>query len=343
MTFKFLLFLILPLSLSAQQIKGTVYDAVTHEALESVNVYFSGTSKGTITDFDGNFEIPYYVNTQSTFTISLLGYVSQSFKDPLHTDFSNIRLQPKVGELPAVFLNPDPWSREKKEKYFVKQFLGTTLIAKQCSILNLDKIKMRFNPSTGKMIAFAQEPIRIENRDLNYLVTYDLTDFEITFESISLENVQIMGDFEAPTHRMVSSFFVGSAFFKELDESKANKGWVKRHRRRAYKVSEVRLFKLMASGEFEKEGYKLFFKRKKVDFDNHIRSRKHGNSYILDFRESQYDIMDSKNFQSAIYLEEPKLIVSEPGNVINYHVLKIGGFISYLKVSGMLPLDYELK
>lgn len=343
LTFKFLLFLILPLSLSAQQIKGTVYDAVTHETLASVNVYFSGTSKGTITDFDGNFEIPYYVNTQSTFTISLLGYVSQSFNDPLHTDFSNIRLQPKVGELPAVFLNPDPWSREKKEKYFVKQFLGTTLIAKQCTILNLDKIKMRFNPSTGKMIAFAQEPIRIENRDLNYLVTYDLTDFEITFESISLENVQIMGDFEAPTHRMVSSFFVGSAFFKELDESKANKGWVKRHRRRAYKVSEVRLFKLMASGEFEKEGYKLFFKRKKVDFDNHVRSRKHGNSYILDFRESQYDIMDSKNFQSAIYLEELKLIVSEPGNVINYHVLKIGGFISYLKVSGMLPLDYELK
>ncbi|PPK96350.1 carboxypeptidase-like protein [Nonlabens xylanidelens] len=343
MNFKFLLLLILPLSLSAQQIKGTVYDAVTNETLASVNVYFSGTSKGTITDFDGNFEIPYYDNSQSVFTISLLGYVSQSFNDPLHTDFSNIRLQPKVGELPAVFLNPDPWSREKKEQYFIKQFLGTTLIAKQCTILNLDKVKMRFNPSTGKMIAFAQEPVLIENRDLNYLVTYDLTDFEITFESISLDNMRITGDFETPTHRMVSSFFVGSAFFKELDESKANKGWVKRHRKRAYKVSEVRLFKLMALGEFEKEGYKLFFKRKKVSFDKHVRSRKRGDKYLLDFRETQYDIMDSKNFQSAIYLEDPTLIVSGSGNVINYHVLKTGGFVSYLKVSGMLPLDYELK
>ncbi|MEO9952572.1 carboxypeptidase-like regulatory domain-containing protein [Nonlabens sp.] len=337
MNFKFLLFLILPLSLSAQLIKGTVYDAVTNETLASVNVYFSGTSKGTITDFDGNFEIPYYDNSQSVFTISLLGYVSQSFNDPTHTDFSNIRLQPKVGELPAVFLNPDPWSREKKEQYFIKQFLGTTLIAKQCTILNLDKIKMRFNPSTGKMIAFAQEPVLIENRDLNYLVTYDLTDFEITFKAYRSNPL------EDPSYTMYSSFFVGSAFFKELDENKADKGWVKRHRKRAYKVSEVRLFKLMASGEFEKEGYKLFFKRKKVSFDKHVRSRKRGNRYVLDFRETQYDIMDSKNFQSTIYLEESKLIVSESGNVINYPVLKTGGFVSYLKVSGMLPLDYELK
>jgi len=87
----------------------------------------------------------------------------------------------------------------------------------------------------------------------------------------------------------------------------------------------------------------LFFKRKKVSFNQHVRSRKRGNRYVLDFRETQYDIMDSKNFQSAIYLEEPKLIVSESGNVINYSVLKTGGFVSYLKVSGMLPLDYELK
>jgi hypothetical protein len=63
-----------------------------------------------------------YENSQSVFTVSLLGYVTQTFSDPLNTDFSNLKLQPKVGELPAVYLYPDPWSREKKEQYFINEF-----------------------------------------------------------------------------------------------------------------------------------------------------------------------------------------------------------------------------
>ncbi|MFT5926798.1 MAG: hypothetical protein ACI9WL_001550 [Rubritalea sp.] len=337
------LFVLIPFIINAQSIKGTIVDAVTNEALPSVNVYFSGTSKGTISDLDGNFEMPYYENSQSVFTISLLGYESQSFNNPLNTDFSPLKLQPKVGELPAVYINPDPWSREKKEQYFIKQFLGTTLIAKECKILNLDKVRMRFNPSTRIMSAYAQEPVLIENRDLNYLVAYDLTDFEITFEELSLEHIQISEGLEIPTHRMVSSYFVGSAFFKELNEKEAIKGWVKRHRKRAYKVSELRLFKLIAENRFEEEGYHLVFDRKKVAVKDHIRSREKGEFYVVDFREKTYEILDSKNFQSAIYLEVPKLVISEAGNVLNYQFLKTGGFVSNLKVSGMLPLDYTPK
>nr|WP_169933004.1 carboxypeptidase-like regulatory domain-containing protein [Nonlabens sp. Ci31] len=340
--FIFLLILI-PLSINAQFIKGTITDATSKEPLPSVNIYFSGTSKGTITDFNGDFKISYYENSQSIFTVSLLGYETQIFSDPLNTDFSNLELQPKVGELPAVYLYPDPWSREKKEKYFIKQFLGTTLIAKECSILNLDKVRMRFNPSTKKMTAYAEEPLLIENRDLNYLVTYNLTDFEITFEELSLENVEMSGSMEFPTHYMISSYFVGSAFFKELNEKDAKRGWVRRHRKRAYKVSELRLFKLIAENRFDEEGYHLVFDRKKVVVKDHIRSRKKGALYIVDFREKQYEIMDPQNFQSAIYLDTPKLVISDAGNVLNYKVLKTGGFVSNLKVSGMLPLDYKME
>jgi hypothetical protein len=337
-----LLFLIsIPVSVNAQSIKGNIVDAVTNKALPSVNVYFSGTSKGTISDLDGNFEILYYENSQSVFTVSLLGYESQSFNDPLNTDFSPLKLQPKIGELPAVYIDLDPWSREKKERYFIKQFLGTTLIAKECKILNLDKVRMRFNPATSVMSAFSQEPVLIENRDLNYIVTYDLTGFEITFEELSSEHIQISGGLEISTHRMVSSYFVGSAFFKELNEKDAKKRWVRRHRKRAYKVSELRLFKLIAENRFEEEGYHLVFDRKKVAVKDHIRSRKKGEFYVVDFREKTYRIVDSKNFQSAIYLEIPKLVISKAGNVLNYQVLKTGGFVSNLKVSGMLPLDYD--
>ncbi len=340
----FILFVFLMSFLSkAQVIKGKIVDAQTNEVLPSVNIYFSGTSKGTITDLDGNFELPYYDNSQSTLTISLLGYDTQTFQNPLQVDFSNIKLKPKVGELPAVYLNPDPWSREKKEKFFIKQFIGTTKIAEKCKILNLDKVRLRFNPVTNKMTAYAEEPIIIENKDLSYLVTYDLRDFEIMFEKISLENMKVSGDFQVPTHRLISSSFVGSAFFQELDEKKAKKSWVRRNRKRAYKVSEIRLFKLIAEEALEEEGYHLILNRKKVAVKNHIRSKKVSGGFIVDFREKKYEIMDADGFQSIIFLDNPKLIISESGNVLNYEVLKTGGFISKLKVSGMLPLEYKLK
>jgi hypothetical protein len=100
------------------------------------------------------------------------------------------------------------------------------------------------------------------------------------------------------------------------------KGWVRRHRKRAYKVSEVRLFKLISQSRFEEEGYQLVFDRKKLAVKDHIRSRKKGALYIVDFREKRYEVMDSQNFQSAIYLDTPKLVISDAGNVLNYRVLK---------------------
>jgi hypothetical protein len=52
------LFVFIPFIINAQSIKGNITDATSNEPLASVNIYFSGTSKGTITDFNGDFEIP---------------------------------------------------------------------------------------------------------------------------------------------------------------------------------------------------------------------------------------------------------------------------------------------
>jgi hypothetical protein len=71
--------------------------------------------------------------------------------------------------------------------------------------------------------------------------------------------------------------------------------------------------------------------------------QKKGALYTVDFREKRYEVIDSQNFQSAIYLDAPKLVISDAGNVLNYRVLKTGGFVSNLKVSGMLPLDYKVE
>lgn len=338
------IFLLLPFFLFAQKLTGRVFDASTNEPLSGVNVYYSGTSIGTITDFEGNFEIKNYDNDQSALVIRLLGYDTQQFVKPQNADLSAVLLKEQVGALPAVYINPDPWSREKKERYFIKQFIGTTLVAEKCRILNLDKVRMRFNPSTKKMTAYAEEPVLIENDDLGYLITYDLTDFEITFETIDLTGVRINGlELKNPSYKMVSSYFVGTTFFQELNSKRPSQRRRKKNRKRAYAVSETKLFKSLANGSFDDAGYQLFFDRKTANYDDHIRSRQIGNLYKIDFRELKYDLKDRDGFQSAIYLKGHQLIVSEAGNVINYQQLQMGGFISELRVSGMLPLDFNPK
>jgi len=89
------LFILIPFLTNAQSIKGNITDASSKEPLASVNIYFSGTSKGTITDFNGDFEISYYENSQSVFTVSLLGYVTQTFSDPLNSTSLTLNYNPK--------------------------------------------------------------------------------------------------------------------------------------------------------------------------------------------------------------------------------------------------------
>jgi len=61
-------------STAQRTVSGTVTDA-SGEALIGVNILEQGTDKGTITDFDGNFEIS--VSEGATLVFSYTGYTSQ--------------------------------------------------------------------------------------------------------------------------------------------------------------------------------------------------------------------------------------------------------------------------
>jgi hypothetical protein len=57
----------------AQSVSGTVSD--TSGPLPGVNVLIKGTSTGTVTDFDGNFQIN--ANNGDTIVFSFIGYLTQ--------------------------------------------------------------------------------------------------------------------------------------------------------------------------------------------------------------------------------------------------------------------------
>ena len=53
-------------------VKGTVIDADTSEPMIGVSILVKGTTTGTITDFDGNFEM--VVPDKATLQLSYMGY-----------------------------------------------------------------------------------------------------------------------------------------------------------------------------------------------------------------------------------------------------------------------------
>ena len=81
---KYILFIfLLPLSLFAQeQLEGRIEDAnATQEpkGLGGANVYWLDTSVGTVTDFEGNFTIPYDASYKSL-VISYVGYQTDTIQ-----------------------------------------------------------------------------------------------------------------------------------------------------------------------------------------------------------------------------------------------------------------------
>ena len=92
--FKVLLTLVVGLFLSvgafAQQIaiKGLVKD-ITGEPVIGANVLVKGTTNGTITDFDGNFQLS--ANKGDIIVISFIGFTTQEL--PATTDLMNVVLR----------------------------------------------------------------------------------------------------------------------------------------------------------------------------------------------------------------------------------------------------------
>src|SRR6056297_2403338 len=62
-------------------IRGKVIDATTGEALIGANVLLSGTTEGTITDFDGNYTFSEVPAGNQNITISYISYETQVYED----------------------------------------------------------------------------------------------------------------------------------------------------------------------------------------------------------------------------------------------------------------------
>jgi len=88
-------------SMQSEKVSGTVVDAKTGEAIIGASVQVYGTKKGTITDFDGKFNIEVADPNKSKLQISYVGYKPQQVSIKGQTDLK-IKLEDNSQELNEV-------------------------------------------------------------------------------------------------------------------------------------------------------------------------------------------------------------------------------------------------
>src|SRR5690554_4176253 len=95
-------FLFFPLIFFAQQtVKGKITDKASDTPLLGVNVLVKGTIKGTISDFDGNYEIQ-EVNNGDILVFTSIGY--HSIEVAVTSDIVNVEMTESVEALEEVVL-----------------------------------------------------------------------------------------------------------------------------------------------------------------------------------------------------------------------------------------------
>jgi hypothetical protein len=340
-----ILFLFLSSFCAAQTIlEGRVIDAANGEPMLGVTVYISGSSTGTSTGPDGDFKISYPDDYIAPLIFSYVGYGKVTIQQPLSTDLTQVSMSQQEGKLEEVVLGLDPWSREKKEKYFKDYFLGTVPASKLCEIRNLDQVRLRFNPAYKTLYATCDVPIVVDNKLLGYTILVDMADFEVLFQEIDWRTGELVTTTESDNKnffRPHSSFMLVSTFFKELQHKRPSQRKRKRNRKRLYDVSLDNFYKSLINMSLEEDGYKLVYKREPVEISQHIRVRDHKDKKIVEFRHLDYELLDKKGGQSIIKLESHKIWFTSNGNLLSERDILLGGFLGRLKLSGMLPLDYD--
>lgn len=224
---------------SAQSVVlGTVTDTA-EVSLPGVNVYLSGTTRGTATDANGRFALSQLAPGVYRVVASMLGYettveaISLADGDTLELAFV---LAPSVASLGSVEVSAERDARwERRYRWFRTQLLGETENAAHCEILNPHVLT--FRNRWGTIEATASEPLVIENRALGYRLTYDLETFEGSSASLR---------------------YHGEERFDELvpaDSAEAER-WT--HAREvAYRGSMRHLLRSLVQGTTEAEGFAL--------------------------------------------------------------------------------------
>ncbi len=309
----------------SQVINGCVSDEITKHPLSNVNVFFNATTIGTITDRYGNFKLTIHENRKLPIAISAIGYNSVLLSEYAAADTLLIFLTPKVYELGEVKVYSKRTFKERiaRNHYlnmFCKQFLGETLNATKCEILNDTDLVFQYFEDEDMLKAYSQKPLIINNEALGYQIIYFLD----TFEYSQLRNsLTYIGNY----------IFIDDSILNERDRIR-----VEQRRKSAYLGSRMHFFRTLWENNLDSAGYTI------RDINNKIISP---DSLVVQIDESKFLLNKglilvsyySKMFGTSIELLYDYVYFDKSGFFDPYGI-NWGGEMIRQRIADLLPFDY---
>ena len=174
------------LCLSQSVVTGKIIDAETKLPLEGASVFAQNTTKGTMTDKEGNFRL-HLDKGGYELIISFTGYASRTinFEAVADREF-NLEMQKADNSMSEVVIKSsnevtDGW--EKYGKFFIEHFIGSTPLSDSCFLLNQEVLKFFYYKRTDRLKVLATEPLQIQNKLLGYNLRYELDSFVHHFQT----------------------------------------------------------------------------------------------------------------------------------------------------------------
>lgn len=168
------------------EITGRVVDDETGEPIPFANIFFANTLLGTTTNTDGTYRLAGFPPGKYDLTITYVGYgtVQQAIlfdhQSRLKFDTS---LKPEPVVLSEIMVKPDTVNWKRNFEDFKYHFLGTSQFAKSCVIKNPRDVFLYYDAKDATLVAYARDPIVVENSATGYIIRYYLKKFEYNARS----------------------------------------------------------------------------------------------------------------------------------------------------------------
>lgn len=305
-----------------QVVKGVILDGNTKDKIGLASVYFNGSFAGTTSNSEGYFELNISKYNSIPIVVSAIGYYSKVINNYSTNKLLTISLEPKQYSLEEVFIKAksSKWKRKINLSIFKDQFLGTTINALNCKIVNEDDILFKSNSDTIK--AFAKKPILIVNEALGYKIFYYLDKFEY--------------------YKKDSSFlFNGNMIFTEdMINNQTQRNNYEKRRRDAYLGSRMHLFRSLWANNLNFEGFDLRYSEKEFfNYDKNV---------INDLENKRFlklpsNLLVTYHYNNSRIISRKETIYFDKNGYYDGLAIFWEGEMAKQRIADMLPLEYSIK
>lgn len=364
-----LLFIFIPGSTYAQKkaFNGRVVDDETNKPLEFVSVYVTNSTIGAVTNENGAFTFSLDEGKYEV-VVSMVGYGPivhpVIVKNELAMAPVLFKIHPQAYSLDTVSVTGKrdaSWYSNLRS--FKEYFLGKSAIAKKCVFVNPDALITDFDIENQTLVVTAREPLKIQNPELGYNISFLLTGFVMD-------------------KKKGFASYIGYPHFEPMEGSASQKEQWAERRLDAFQGSPMHFARSLIKQNLEQEGFRVTravngigvyasqaSSNGKPRFSRSEQHEEVSYSEYLSFPENEakvefkgslrvvyvrkmedLDYVYSKNTSglkkasyqtSTITLKDPYIFLDKNGRFEKPLGIIFDGYWSWDKVGDMLPFDYN--